>query len=247
MKISSVVALCALVASPVFARDVSTSNTFGTMKVTCNAKKVMICTPWVECATGDDVKVDNLVMTAGLSDGDAILIYSGNKTFKCWTLQSTDGVLSWVAGTVTDEDGTIETGDANSSPIARGKGFWFVKKSYTDNTPYDLYLYGQVAADTADTSTINAGAYNLLANPLTKEVDIKDKITGAAKGDSIQLAGNKFYRYNGTKWTTTKKEQLNSSNRYVITTVDATSITIPMGTGFWYVSTGSTAGSITWN
>lgn len=242
MKIKSLVSLCAIAALPAFATDVATANTFGAMKVTCNSAKVIICTPWVECQSGGDVKVTDLVMAQGLGNGDAIVVYKDGG-FKCWTWSGT----AWEGAAITDVNATIASGDAASAPIVRGNGFWFVKNGYTSGS-YDLYLYGQVASE-AITSTITAGAYNLLANPKTEAVDIKSKITGAAEGDSIQLSSGRFYRYLGSKWTTTETTTRNVKGRTVTiaSTVEATKIEIPASTGFWYVSKGSAGGSISWN
>lgn len=239
MKIKSLVSFCALAALPVLATDVPTSNTFGAMKVTCNAAKVMICTPWVECATTTDeaIKVTDLVMTAGLTSGDSIIVYKDGG-FKGWTWSGS----VWAPTAVTGVGGTVSSGDAAAAAIARGNGFWFIKNDYSE--PYDLYLYGQ-ATSAAATSTITAGAYNLVANPNAAAFDIKSKITGAANGDSIQLGGGKMFKYvTGKGWTTTTTSEV--KGRTVVSTAVASSIEIPAGAGFWYVSKGSADVSIAW-
>ena len=86
MKVKTLACLCALAVAPAFANVTATSaNTFGVLKVTCSAQKVIIATPGVECLTAGNVKVTDLVMTAGLADGDAILVYQ-NGAFKSWAI-----------------------------------------------------------------------------------------------------------------------------------------------------------------
>lgn len=236
MKIKSLVSFCALAALPVLATDVPTSNTFGAMKVTCNAAKVMVCTPWVSAVVAGDIKLTDLVMTDGLADGDAIILYANNG-FKAWALK--DGV--WEGTAVTGVGGTTTAGAEET--IKRGQGFWFVKNGYTSGT-YDLYLYGQ-ATSAAATSAITAGAYNLVANPNAAAFNIVNKITGAANGDSIQLGGGKMFKYvTGKGWTTTTTSEV--KGRTVVSTVVVSSIEIPAGAGFWYVSKGSADVSIAW-
>jgi len=208
------------------------------MKVTCSTNKVMICTPWVKCATSTDeaINVTDLVMTAGLANGDSIIAYNGG--FKGWTWNGT----AWEGAAVSGTGGTVASGTADDASITRGEGFWFIKSGYTSGT-YDLYLYGQATTASA-TSSITAGAYNLVANPNVAAFDIKGKITNAANGDSIQLGGGKIFKYAGGKWTTTSTSTV--KGRTVVSTGEASAISIPAGAGFWYVSTGSSNVSIAW-
>lgn len=235
MKLS-VLAASALATIAAFGADVTsieTSNTFGVMKVTCSAQKAIVCTPWVKAVTAGDIPLKDLVMTAGLDNGDAIILYKDGE-FKGWTLNGG----AWVGTAVAGVDGTVLTGD--NEAIMRGAGFWFVKSNFTAD--YDLYLYGQ-DKETSATSEVVANAYNLLANPTTVSVNVASKIASAANGDSIQIPGGILYTYNGTNWTYLKKEVVNGRNK--VTAATASEINIPAGQGFWYVSKGG-SGTIAW-
>ena len=247
MKVKTLACLCALAAIPAFGTvAVTSTNTFGVLKVTCSAQKVIIATPWVECLTADNVKVTDLVMTSGLADGDAILVYQGGE-FKSWVISGG----AWVAQIVSQAGATVSSGDAASAAIARGQAFWFVKASYSE--PYDLYLYGQDTTAGA-TSTIAQGssgtpAYSLLASPNTVAADLNAKnFDGTPNAaDEIRVPRHNLpdliYTYQDGKWGTFVSVKIGTTNRYRKDW--QAGCTIPAGTGFWYVSKGG-SGTITW-
>lgn len=249
MKLS-VIAASALATIAAFGADVTsveTSNTFGVMKVTCSAQKVIVCTPWVKALTAGDIAIKDLVMTAGLKDGDAIILHTGTSGkigsgFKSWVLNGGQ----WKGTAVTDVNGTTVAGVDET--IMRGAGFWFVKKSFSE--PYDLYLYGQDATE-AVTSAIVANAYNLVANPKTTAVAITtlSGVTPAA-GDTIQVPNGanpaKVYTYKNGAWGKSVKTPIGTTGQFTMTwkAVDDKEV-IPAGQGFWYISKGG-SGKITW-
>ena len=251
MKVNTLACLCALAAIPAFGTEAVTSaNTFGVLKVTCSAQKVIIATPWVECLTAGNVKVTDLVMTSGLETGDAILVHQTGNIFNCWTISGGE----WTPATVVLTNAVINSGDASSAAIARGKAFWFVKASYSE--PYDLYLYGQDTSDAA-TSTVAAGtsaspAYSLLASPKTTATNLNSaNMFGFTPNaaDEIRLPRTNLpdlvytYKASQTGWGTLTSEQIPGTTRY--RKVWTKGCEIPAGTGFWYVSKGGT-GTITW-
>ena len=248
MKVKTLACLCALAVAPAFANVTATSaNTFGVLKVTCSAQKVIIATPWVECLTAGNVKVTDLVMTAGLADGDAILVYQ-NGAFKSWAISGG----AWTETLVSQSGQTVSSGDAASAAIARGQAFWFVKASYSE--PYDLYLYGQDSTATA-TSTIAVGtstspAYSLLASPNTVAADLNAKNFSGTRNaaDEIRVPRHNLpdliYTFkDGQGWGTSTSVQIGTTGRYK--KVWTAGCTIPAGTGFCYVSKGG-SGTITW-
>ena len=251
MKLS-VIAASALITIAAFGEDVTsveTSNTFGVMKVSCSAQKVIVCTPWVKALTADAIQLKDLVMTAGLEPDDSIILYTGKtgkvSDFKSWVLGENG---EWQGVAVTDVNGTTLPGADEA--IARGAGFWFVKKNFTAGATYDLYLYGQDTADAA-TSTVVANAYNLVANPKTEDVAIT-ALSGVtpAVGDTIQVpngaAPAKVYTYKNGAWGKSVKTQIGSTGQYKMAWQAITADEkIPAGQGFWYISKGG-AGAIAW-
>ena len=250
MKVKSIAFLMALAAIPAFGDPAVTSeNTFGVLKVSCAAKKVIIATPWVECGSADSsVKITNLVMTAGLSDGDAVLVYDTvQKRFKSWIISG--GI--WSSTPVVSGVGTVDTGDAAHEAIARGQAFWFIKSDYTSGN-YDLYLYGQDTSATA-TSTIAGGTsttptYSLVASPKATSADLNSATFSvpASTADEIQVPNpgapvTKYTYKSGQGWGTTQTvvDNGNSVRKWQL------GCTIPAGRGFWYVSKSATR-TITW-
>ena len=257
MKVKTLACLCALAAIPAFGTvAVTSTNTFGVLKVTCSAQKVIIATPWVECLTAGNVKVTDLVMTSGLATGDAILVYQGENdqgksTFNCWAI---NGVGAWEATTVVQTNAVVSSGDASSAAIARGKAFWFVKNSFSAGSTYDLYLYGQ-DTDASATSTIVAGtsaspAYSLVASPNTVDADLNAKNFSGTRNaaDEIRVPRHNLpdliYTYkDGQGWGTSTKVPVGETGRFK--KMWTLGCSIPAGTGFWYVSYGG-SGTITW-
>ena len=247
MKVKTLACLCALAAIPAFGTEAVTSaNTFGVLKVTCSAQKVIIATPWVKCGDATAaVKVTDLVMTSGLANGDAILVYQDGE-FKSWVIS--DG--AWVAQIVSQAGATVSSGDAASAAVERGEAFWFVKASYSE--PYDLYLYGQDTTAGA-TSTIALGtstspAYSLLASPNTVAADLNAKNFSGTRNaaDEIRVPRHNLpdliYTFkDGQGWGTSTKVQVGT----IYKKMWQVGCTIPAGTGFWYVSKGG-SGTITW-
>lgn len=252
MKVKTLACLCALAAVPAFGTvAVESANEFGVLKVSCVAKKVIIATPWVECGSADgSVKITNLVMTAGLSNGDAVLVYdTASNKFKSWVISGG----TWSSTPVVTGEGTVETGDAAHEAIARGQAFWFIKSDYTSGN-YDLYLYGQVAASATATSTVAGGtsgspAYSLLASPSVATNDLNSAGFGFTPNasDQIQIpnpgAPATIYTYKNNKWGTSKKTPVGSTGEYMMKWTEG--CLIPPGRGFWYMSKGG-SGTITW-
>ena len=249
MKVKTLACLCALAAIPAFGTEAVTSaNTFGVLKVTCDSQKVIIATPWVECLTAGNVKVTDLVMTAGLADGDAILVYQ-NGAFKSWAISG--GAWSPVA--VSEAGQTVSSGDAASAAIARGQAFWFVKKDYS--APYDLYLYGQESATASATSTITVGTsstpvYSLVASPSVATNNLNSATFSFTPNAADEIRMPRYnlpdliYTYKAEQgWGTEVKVQIGSTGRYKKTW--QAGCLIPPGNGFWYVSKGG-SGTITW-
>jgi hypothetical protein len=249
MKVKTLACLCALAAIPAFGTDAVTSaNTFGVLKVTCSAQKVIIATPWVKCGDATAaVKVTDLVMTSGLENGDAILVYQDGG-FRSWVISGG----AWVPQIVSQTGQTVSSGDAASAAIERGEAFWFVKNSFTAGNTYDLYLYGQDTTAGA-TSMIAPGssgtpAYSLLASPNTTASDLNAKNFSGTRNaaDEIRVPRHNLpdliYTYkDGQGWGTSVKTKVGSVYKKVWTL----GCSIPAGTGFWYVSYGGT-GTITW-
>ena len=253
MKVKTLACLCALAAISAFGTEAVTSgNTFGVLKVTCSAQKVIIATPWVKCGDANSsVSVSNLVMTSGLVEGDSVLLYQ-NGAFKGWSINASG---NWQSMPVTVSGTTYDSG--SNAAIARGEAFWFVKASYSE--PYDLYLYGQEAASEATaTSSITGGtsaspAYSLVASPKitstgTNDINVArfDFTPDAADEIRIPRGNNKpdvVYTYKSGSWGTPTSREVGSTGRYVTTWTAG--CTIPAGMGFWYLSKGG-SGTITW-
>ena len=223
--------------------------TVGVLRVASAATNLVAAVPWMSMssdrAENEDVLVSETVNPNGLSAGDRILAYSTASNFNGWAHASGTEWSAIEAGT-TDGVAVVET---EETQFARGGAFWLVR---TDPGPY-VYLLGRYTGDgyTAALAggTPEAPGYTLVANPTTSGVALNDLVfvddsaapAVPADGDRIVLqdaAGfQKFYVRNAanTEW-----------GRYVSGMSDGlvtqswesgAAVSVPSGTGFWYVRT----------
>ena len=247
MKIKSIACLFALAAASAYGTvAVESANEFGVLKVTCDSQKAIIATPWVKCGDANaSVKVTDLVMTAGLENGDAIIVYQGS-SFKAWAIANG----SWTPTPIVDGGTTYSAGDAASAAVARGEAFWFVKSAFTSGSTYDLYLYGQ-KSEAAATATVTANAYSLIASPSVADTDMNSVTFSFTPNaaDEIQVPNADTskpptsYTYKSGKWGAKVKTPIGTTGQYM--SKWTAGCTIPAGRGFWYISKGG-SGTITW-
>lgn len=243
MKLRSLICLGALVAAGVASAEIAapTSNTFGWLRVDSTKQYTIVAVPWLGC-DGAAVKVADLVKVDNLTAGDMLYVYQGG-AYKAWILQNG----AWTpTTTVADGKKPAAAGGAAEAALARGSALWL----YRQNAADPFYVYGQHSADVASAPALTAGAYNLIANPNASDYDLNSgKITGATKGDQVQVVGDagvtRLYTFDGTSWGYDNLVQVEgapfSRNERV-----TTGCTIPAGQGVWYVSKGATAPTIAW-
>ena len=147
MKFRSLVLLSALAALSVPAVEVTGSNTFGGLKVDSRLVNTIVAVPWVECGTGEAIKVANLVKTDNLTAGDKLYVYMGG-TWYLYVL--TDG--AWTASTTVGANGPEVAEAPANQTLARGAALFLQRADATK----PFYLYGQYDA-TAVQTAITAG------------------------------------------------------------------------------------------
>ena len=243
MKFRSLVLISALAALSVPAVEVTGSNTFGWLKVDSGLANTIVAVPWVECGTGEAIKVANLVKTDNLTANDKLYVYVGG-TWYLYVL--TDG--AWTASTTVGANGPEVAEAPANQTLARGAAL-FLQRA---DTTKPFYLYGQYDATAVQTAitagTADAPVHTLVANPLPTGYDLNgsNKVAGGA-GDAIVVpmgSVNRTYTYENDAWgwqkTTTSTVTIKGKERTVTSSTRETSegCTIPAGQGFWYVSKG---------
>ncbi len=246
MKLKSLVVASALaITVPLFGQSetpvVESSNTFGILKVESGSDVTIVAIPWVECGTGEAVKVANLVKTDNLTKGDQLYVYEKG-TWLLFLL----GDSAWEAATTAAENGgvpAITTSNPNKT-ISRGSAVILKRQ----DTTKPFYLYGQESGATASVTAIGGSAaapgYTALASPSTSDV-LVSSIPVGAKDSELRILekvdgepAERTYRavtFDGSvKWA----KFVVSGTRGSWTEVGNTD-TIPAGVGFWYVNTGS--------
>ena len=247
--------LLASMAASAFAEETSVStNTLGVLRVDSSLKSTIVAVPWGQLSgSGSDVAITvaDYVKTDNLSVGDHIYVYNtSTEKYQGWELKTVDGAKVWDPMATVD-DSTFEIVEAPAAALKElplGSALWVERQAPTsDGNPVPFYLSGQVTK-AAVTTTITAGTttapvWNLVANPTDSDYSLSS-ITDAHAKDVIYLvndsnAPKKIFqkKKNGAYvWGYTKMVQ--DGDDYVSTFV--TTVSIPRGTGFWYVSAGGT-------
>jgi len=219
-------------------------QSIGTIPVSSDARGTMVAVAFKELSANASlsVSVSNILSTANLINGDKVLVYS-QSGYSAWTLQ--DGYWQAIPKASVDSMGVVGMSAGTASDASRPdvcEGFWLLRtETVARPLSRPFYVCGAYVADASGTA--QAGVKSLMGNP--KSVAKTPIITGAHKGDTIGLvAGNgkllNEYTFNGTGWT-----QLVAGSGG-LPTLQAVTVTIPAGHGFWYNSTGTSSVSLVW-
>lgn len=251
MKKQLLAALLAATATAAIAEEtVASSNAIGIMEVSSDKARTIVAVPWTAIGTGN-VAIGDLVLTDNLTTGDILYAYDVDTgTYKAWQLNNG----AWVSGTSVTLDGASAASEsAGAYTVARGSAFWLERQTPTaSGSAKTFYLLGQVAEGTA-TTPFTAGSssgskWNLVANP-TLAAKTLSVITSPSANDEIIFvaADGKPTKYawktvnNVTGWAT----QVASEGPRPVKRWTLVNESIPVGQGFWYVSTGA-APTINW-
>ena len=241
MNIKALMAAGTVAAAASALAAVTTTNTLCRIEVDGHSTETILSVPLIDvCGTDQSINITNLVMTTNLETGDA-LMYKDGDTWYAWVIAGG----KWTAATTTVGGKSVTAPD--SAAFSRGSGVWLVRGD--TSKAKSVYLYGQCDARTTSTSfaagTKASPVYTLMGHPKEVAFDPNSVTwTGCAQGDKLAFAdasGNtKTLTYRtGKGWC--EVSEVNNVPTWVATTA-----TIPAGQGFWYVSVGESAGSVTW-
>lgn len=197
------------------------STEFGALCVPSSTAETIVSVPWLESGTGaENISVSNLVLTAGLHDGDTLDLYQGGTLAKGWVI----------------ENGAWKPGDKGSgsdqTKIVRGSALILTR---TNPIGSCFYLMGKPATGTGHVDLQPSG-YTMIA---PTKVDAATSISSLtwnnleAKKDYLYVFKDgvlKTYRYFTNGW-------------YDMSTgAQTTGSEIPAGTGAWFYTKSATTG-----
>ena len=214
--------------------------TVGVVRVSSPLTNTVTVAPWMsmsrDVATNEVIAVADVVNPNGLSSGDMIVAYDSAENEYCgWTR---DSGTSWKSMATVTKDG-ITISEADTTQMSPGYAFWLVRSA---PTPY-FYLVGRYtgggfAAEIAGGTTADPAA-TLIANPTMCDIKVNDidwqgkplandKITIPREGVApLDLTWrNGAWGYTDRRYDPEKDKLVN---------VRVTDVTIPAGTGFWYI------------
>lgn len=231
-----VVFASALVAGMVMASSVSSTQTFGVLKITSNLQQTVISVPWVAAGTGSAVKVKDFVKTTGLNDGTLLYKYDDG-TFKAWILNNGAWEGLTVVTDENDEFGGKKVSKGGDDTLSQQDAIIIVRQA--GNTSGDIYLYGQYSDASDLTYTIDRSKGAALVSPVNTSgaaINLNSGVTWDSKnppkqGDLIKLhttgGSAPTYRYDGTRTKDTKYWGRKVNGEWEEAVVQP-------GMGFWY-------------
>ena len=206
-----VVFASALAAGMAMASSVSSTQTFGVLKVDTTLQQTIISVPWVAAGTGSAVKVRDFVKTTGLAEGTILYKYyldNGVGKFKGWVLDNGD----WVGlNSVTFSGKTVAPGADDT--LSQQDALFIVRTDgdYANDPNCSIYLYGQYNDASDLTYSIDRSTGAALVSPVNTSgaaINLNSKVTWGSEnppkqGDLIKLhtAGGSAptYRYDSTR------------------------------------------------
>lgn len=253
MNCKSLSIIAALSIAPLFAA-VETGNTFCRIAVTPGTANVMLSIPLSACGTAGDIKVTDLVLTTGLSEGTVLKAEKSTPGtgWDVWTIQN----KLWVATSTANAETQAQSEDPAVATLSRGRAVWLERPSVDKDKT--IYLYGQLNETQASTEvragTLEEPVFTLLGNPKPEDFKLStaNDWKGCENGDQIFLTqgGNVvIIERKNDVWNkvTTKVIEVGVHNviDVVYTPVTEADVTVPAGQGFWYRSVGGNP-TITW-
>lgn len=214
------------------ATTVMSANTLGVMVITSSNRNTVVAVPFAKIGSMvESIDPAKFVSQANLTEGDLLYAFKDD-VYKGWRL---DGSGNWVA-VANNEIGSdglpmCEAADENYT-VAMGSGIWLVRKDEPVGT-FRFYVYGDYRGEPV--STINAGAKNLIANPLGFRARPVLSST-PAEGDALLVPGSGplplRWTFRGGAWRHDGK---------------AASLPVfAVGHGAWYISKGDVDMSCSW-
>lgn len=193
-----------LVAGVAFASSVSSTQTFGVLKVASDLEQTVISVPWVAAGTGDPIMVKDFVKTNGLNKGTMLYKYESDE-YKAWILTD-DG---WTGIPSVSSFGGKTARPGSTDTLSQQDAIIIVRQA--NNTSGDIYLYGQYKDASDLTYTIDRSKRAALVSPVNTsgaEINLNSGVTWDSEnppkqGDLIKLhtAGGTAptYRYDPTR------------------------------------------------
>ena len=237
------------VAAPTPDSGARSVNVFGIVKVESQMTNTIIAVPWTwysaEERKATHIPAAKLVKTTNLSEGDLLMQYRRDEEqgdrYECWTVE--DG--EWTALPTATSNAVYQAVTGPDGAVSvRGYGLWLVRHRPVDasGAAVPFYLYGQSVTNTV-VSTAKGGritdpSYTMLGNPYCEPVRINSLMFRGVIGTEDRIIvpsganASKYLQHKagkGWRWVEVKMVNGAPKNTYDY------NVTVPAGTGFWYV------------
>lgn len=222
--------------------EIPSTNIVGVLEVASTLTNTLTAVPWV--ALGEDpskaevrpVTVSNYVHTPHLGPKDSVQVADKGHIYRKWEWNK--GGRKWDGAISVTRNVVVPASEASEQNLQRNSAVW-VTRNNPDVKPF--FLIGQYS-DTKQTLTIEAGTPDnavctLVPNPSLTATKINDYGWGGnpVEGDLIRIPNEKqapiAVWWNGAEWGRYVNEGRES--------VWKNDITVPAGTGFWFMRCGA--------
>ena len=223
--------------------EIPSTNIVGVLEVASKLTNTLAAVPWTALAkdpvesAANLVKVADYVHTPHLWEGDSVQVADKGHIYRYWQWGGQNN--GWQGATTVTAKEVVPETDASAHSLARNSAVWVTRNKPTEKP---FFLIGQYSSEVqklkieegteADPvctlvpnpclTAINVNAYDWGANPIGNN---KDLIRIPNEGKAPVLV-----QWNGSEW-----------GRYVLEgrkSVWKNDVTIPAGTGFWYMRCG---------
>jgi hypothetical protein len=220
------------ISSLALAAMAESSPTIGVTEITTTLTNTIISVPFTSLVDGSATSPSKIVKGYNLPAGTTLYIFAGN-SYKAWALSAgKEWIATMTAGTVS---GVSFAADTEQIAVPAGGAIWVSFPSVPEGGQ-KIYIYGQWTNIVEQTLVQGA---NLIANPLQTAGTIS--VSGAVRGDAIVVPKDTTapdrYVYKGAS---------GQPMVWVKSGVVGLPGNIPVGTGFWYVTTNATPGKVSW-
>ena len=223
--------------------EIPSTNIIGVLEVASKLANTLTAVPWTALAkdpvesAANLVKVADYVHTPHLGAGDSVQVADKGHIYRSWEWGGQNN--GWQGATTVTKNSVIPETAASAHTLSRDSAVWVTRNNPTEKP---FFLIGQYSSETqklkieagteADPvctlvpnpclTAINVNAYDWGANPIGNNKDL----IRIPNGDKAPV----LVQWNGSEW-----------GRYVLEgrkSVWKNDVTIPAGTGFWYMRCG---------
>ena len=192
-----------------------------------------------------DCKADELIDTSNRAAGDVLQVYNkADGKYYTWTLSGPNGTWNPAMTFTVSGSGDESTHNtaASSIQLYAGQAVWLTRQDTTKEIRLQVAYAAGATTIQLENGTAEKPKWNLVASPSGGEIPVKSLESQVNENDRLLIPTGGAplnVRWSGDKLVYDGAEQVGEV--VVPCEIEITTETIPAGTGFWFVSGGTTS------